>query len=632
MTINDQSSPRDILVVDDSPANLHLLATLLKEAGYSVRATQDSELALQSALAHPPALLLLDLRMPSMDGFEVCRRLKQDGRTSGVPIIFISGQSDVADRVRSFELGGADFIGKPFQREEILARVRTHLALREAQEELEQRVRERTAELEESLHQLRETDLAMDLAGFGIHRVDAETGRLLYVNDFFCQFHGYTRDELLGMTILDLNPTIPALPFHEVAELFRQQGSARFETIHRHKDGHDMAVEITFHYRPTDDGHPGHFISFMSDITERKRSEETLQHSEAKFRTLYGSTSDAVMLLDENGFLDCNRSSLKMFGCATVEEFCTNHPADLSPPQQPDGTNSALLATQRIATAMEKGSLHFEWMHKRADTGEPFPAEVLLSAMELDGKPILQATVRDITERKEAERRIEEAYAQVRELAALREGTRDEERRLVAREVHDELGQVLTALKLGISTLRLQFGQDNPLLAERVQNLLALADKSIQTVRGVAYSLRPAALDMGIVPALEWLAAEFEHHAGVPCTLRLPQEKLALDEQSRMVIFRVVQEALTNIARYAEATRVEIALESTEDACRLELRDDGKGFDPSAVGRKSFGLLGMKERVNSLGGKLNITSAPGQGTLISVSLPPCGARKQYDGG
>ena len=146
---------------------------------------------------------------------------------------------------------------------------------------------------------------------------------------------------------------------------------------------------------------------------ELQASMESMHRSDTKFRTLFDSTSDAVMLLDEKGFFDCNEATLKIFGCATREEFCTKHFADLSPQQQPGGTDSMALASRMIATAIEKGSHRFEWMHKRNDTGETFPAEVLLNTMELDGKQVLQAAVRDITERTRKEeiiRQSEERY------------------------------------------------------------------------------------------------------------------------------------------------------------------------------------------------------------------------------
>ena len=136
---------------------------------------------------------------------------------------------------------------------------------------------------------------------------------------------------------------------------------------------------------------------------KRRQAAEAVRRSETKFRTLYEATSDAVMLLTDKGFFDCNPTTLAVFGCASREEFCSKHPADLSPPQQPDGTDSLTLAKQRINTAMETGTLRFEWMHQRANTGEVFPAEVLLNRMQLDGQPVLQAVVHEITERKAAQ-------------------------------------------------------------------------------------------------------------------------------------------------------------------------------------------------------------------------------------
>jgi len=155
-------------------------------------------------------------------------------------------------------------------------------------------------------------------------------------------------------------------------------------------------------------------VQLEQEIAERKRIDASLRQSETRYRTLYDSTGDAVMMLDEKGFFDCNKAALAIFGCSTWEEIRLKHPSDLSPLKQPCGTDSITLANQRIATAMEKGSFLFEWEHKRIDNGEPFPAEVLLSAMEIDGKKVLQAVVRDIAERKETEYLIRENERQVR--------------------------------------------------------------------------------------------------------------------------------------------------------------------------------------------------------------------------
>jgi len=173
-----------------------------------------------------------------------------------------------------------------------------------------------------------------------------------------------------------------------------------------------------------------------TDITERKLAEEALSRSEAKYRMLFDSTSDAVLMLTEKGFFGCNKAGLEMFACATEEEFCAYHPADLSPPVQPCGTDSMKLANQYIATAMVEGHVGFEWTHKRADTGETFVAEVWLNAMVFDGKTVLQATCRDISKRK----RMEE---QVRQFAFFDGLTNLPNRRLL----NDRLSQAMAASK-----------------------------------------------------------------------------------------------------------------------------------------------------------------------------------------
>jgi len=240
-----------------------------------------------------------------------------------------------------------------------------------------------------------------------------------------------------------------------------------------------------------------------------------------------------------------------------------------------------------------------------------------------DGSIEWYGFLHDVTERKRVEAALRASEQQFRELASRRENERELERKRVARELHDELGQSLTALRMRASLLRVQFGGANPLLVESVAEMTQLVDHSIEVIRGAASALRPAALDMGVASALEWLVREFSRHSGIACALEVDEEQVTLPEAAATAVFRIVQESLTNVARHAQAQNVDVRLARTAVGYVLRVRDDGRGFDPAAA-RSSLGLVGVRERVLALGGELAVTSAPGQGTLIEVWLPAAG--------
>ncbi|OJW95052.1 PAS domain S-box protein [Thiobacillus sp. 65-1402] len=228
----------------------------------------------------------------------------------------------------------------------------------------------------------------------------------------------------------------------------------------------------------------------------------------------------------------------------------------------------------------------------------------------------------NITESKTSEEKLVDSKNMLRELSAHLESVREEERKRIAREIHDELGQTLTALRMDVSLARLGFGEANPQLMARLQSMKQLVDRTIKTARHVTSSLRPGALDLGIVAALEWLVEEFIEYAGIPCELVLGDGDITLDEFTATAVFRIVQESLTNIARHAEATQVEIVVTRTEGQLCFEVSDNGKGFDPHAeASRKSFGLVGIRERVAMMEGDFELASEPERGTRIRVCVP-----------
>jgi signal transduction histidine kinase len=209
----------------------------------------------------------------------------------------------------------------------------------------------------------------------------------------------------------------------------------------------------------------------------------------------------------------------------------------------------------------------------------------------------------------------------LQELAANHEAVREQERTRIAREIHDELGQSLTTLRMKASLLGLALPGCDPELARQTDEMKSLIDQTIVVVRNVATKLRPGALDLGIVSAIDWLAQDFEDRTGIPCSLDL-DEGVELDDERSTMVFRILQESLTNVVRHAQASHVEISFLREGDAYRLEVRDDGCGFTPDVMGgKKTFGLLGIRERATVLQGDLEIDSAPGAGTALRLRIP-----------
>jgi signal transduction histidine kinase len=210
----------------------------------------------------------------------------------------------------------------------------------------------------------------------------------------------------------------------------------------------------------------------------------------------------------------------------------------------------------------------------------------------------------------------------IRELAAHREKIREEERAHIAREIHDEFGQYLTALRMDAAMLNIRYGGSNEALKQHLLNMKQTIDTTIGVVRNMATALRPGALDMGLVSAAEWLLAGFEERTGIVCRLHATREDLGLDDDRATAAFRILQEALTNITRYAQAKEVDVNIGLVEASLVMVIKDNGVGFNPAEVrSRKTFGLLGIRERALMFGGKSSIESESGSGVILRVEIP-----------
>jgi signal transduction histidine kinase len=198
---------------------------------------------------------------------------------------------------------------------------------------------------------------------------------------------------------------------------------------------------------------------------------------------------------------------------------------------------------------------------------------------------------------------------------------REEERARIARELHDEMGQALTALRIDLGWLRNKCLPLGTPAVERVGSALGVVEHSIVSLRRISEDLRPAMLDsLGLAAAVEHHVEQFSQRTGIVCRLSMNREEFELDDRLATTVFRIVQEALTNVARHAGASEVSVQIDETGDGIRLSMQDNGRGFS-GASDKKTFGLLGMRERIAMLGGRLEIDSRPGQGTRITGWLP-----------
>jgi len=335
---------------------------------------------------------------------------------------------------------------------------------------------------------------------------------------------------------------------------------------------------------------------------------------------------DAVVLVNQEGIIvRANLLAHTLFGYAATQ--LVGCAVEQLMPQRFHKVH----ASHRAAFALEPHTrpmgIGKELLAQRQD-GTDFPVEISLSPMATADGLLVMAVVRDISDRKRGERALLESREQLRRLSAYLQQAREEERTVIAREIHDELGQSLTALKMDLVSMEemLQRGNQGTgadHIMTRMRSMSDLIDSTVQTVRKISTQLRPVLLDsLGLVPAIEWQIEEFQNRTGILCSIDVSPEDFALDMERSTAVFRILQEALTNVARHAKATKVHIHLTLVGHLLTIGVKDNGRGISEYEMNQtKSFGLLGMRERALMFGGDLSITGETGQGTTITVSIP-----------
>jgi two-component system, NarL family, sensor histidine kinase UhpB len=351
-------------------------------------------------------------------------------------------------------------------------------------------------------------------------------------------------------------------------------------------------------------------------------AQDRLREGEARLDAIVRSAMDAIITVDaEQRIVLFNNAAERMFGVDAGQAI--GAPLERFIPERFRAAHRDHIAQfgHTGETSRRMGRQQALWA-RRAD-GTEFPIEASISHTIAGGQQLFSVILRDITRRLAADAEIERSHAQLRDLAATMHGVREAEQTRIARELHDELGQALTALKMDVDLLEHLSPPGRADLLERTAAMRGLLDFTVQTTRRISADLRPLVLDdLGLSAAAEWLVQQLRQRARLDCKLAIDPSLGDLEEPYASVIFRVMQESLTNVAKHARASRVELRLEREGDWAVLTVRDDGVGMGPHDESKpRSFGLRGIRERVLVVGGEVRIVSPPGRGTTLVVRVP-----------
>ena len=429
---------------------------------------------------------------------------------------------------------------------------------------------------------------------------------------------GWKAEKVLGQPLEMLIPD----RFHAVhAEHVKRFGRTGVSSRHmgastvvygRRANGEEFPVDASISQLDTTDGKL--FTVILRDVTAKMRAEQENARLLARLSGLLDSAMDAIIAIDESQCIVLyNRAAESVFGWRVDQVM--GQPLDKLIPErfrQRHAHHVRRFATVGVTSRrMADGTV----LHGQRASGEEFPIEASISQLDTGEGKLLTVIVRDITEKVRAQ---EDLSA----FAAEAHTTLENEKKRVARELHDELAQALTALKMDAIWVQGKLPAGSEAASAKLGEMLAVLDGTVAATRRIAADLRPLLLDdLGLVSAVEWLVQSFIQRSGIACSLSV-EEDLELHEPYATAVFRILQEVLANVGKHARASHAAVDIARDSDALVLRVSDDGRGFSLTEPRKpESLGLMGLRERVRLLKGSMEIDSAPGRGTRISVLIP-----------
>lgn len=456
-----------------------------------------------------------------------------------------------------------------------------------------------------------------------IYVLDCDTLRFLQINQAARINLQYSDAELANLSFHDIATHLTADGLAYILQSLRSGHTAQaaLDTTLVRKDGSNYPVEIRLFHCPSEPL-PA-FIAIANDISSRYESAKALSLSESRLHAIVSNTPGLVyqFLKDDDGKLSfpyLSEGCQPLLG-VTAEQLRADpslFPALILPDDRPSYLESMDASAAELKSWNWEGRIWIEewkdtkWINLRAT-----PRALAGDGVQWEG------IMTNITHMKQEEEEIKQSRAQLAELSDHVETAKEKERTRIAREIHDDLGGNLTAIKMALALLTRRLPADET-LTEKAAYVDSLVDRTIETVHRISGDLRPSILDFGLVAAIDWQAREFEKQLGIPCDFSSNKKDIALHLDQATALFRIFQEALTNIAKHAHASKVAVKLVRTNRSVRLEITDNGKGIAPTdLLKRKSFGIRGMMERALALGGNLSVNAAASGGSVVSIKIP-----------
>lgn len=603
-----------ILIVDDIIDNINVAANMLIGENLDIGIALNAEEALNFIRNNETDLILLDVMMPGMSGFELCEIIKADEATKHIAIIFLTAKDSSEDIVKGFELGAVDYVTKPFNAPELIARVKTQLTNINQKKQLQQR--------EEFL------SAVINATNDWIFAQDANN-ELLFANKSFsdsgCTYETDTDKPIFNRSFLESQSAQNKKFLHDVKQIYETKKPViKAEEVIISQTGNELVFEIQKIPLLNDQNEVFSVLTFAHDITRRVRAENELKEFNAEleqlvakrteqlvlsrnnFKVLFDKSMDAIIINDfEGNVLKVNEAACKLLNYSEEE----------------------LLTMKTEAFMPAKFSAEREDLYKSLKTnesevyetininkqGDEIPVEINSTVINYYGKEVLLSAGRDISLRKKAEKE------KLKTIIA----TEEKERQRFAKDLHDGLGATLSAAKMYLNIARRT--KDNPERSDEMLNeAIELIDRAGKNAKEIAINIRPHDLaNFGLAVSLHNFCERINNIDTIKINLDTNEFEAKTDEQQEQHIFRIINELINNTLKYADAKAIDIKLSSDDEKVCIRYKDNGKGFDYDKIMASNGSGTGLKniiERTKVMGGQANLFSKPQEGMTAHIDL------------